>query len=1387
MRNDRKECLIKVDEQTDFRKKHRGKTITMLLLFLMPIFLMFGAGTTQLFDSSFLNSNVSVKADEPKDKDDDKDKDKDKNDDDDDEDKESSSGEEPPDDNNESSSSGSDTSAWNDALNEVSGSAADDIFGGKSESNDGEEDDDGKPMEKQASFKYDVINEGQTKYLNAWSFMGSSNNSLWEKSNNSSWSISYDNLINNVDVNGGESGHGDKNAAAKAYKQSTRFAYAMQATGLDQPAKAGFDSTSLLTKAAGWVAQVSYFVLHSADKLFTVVLNVLSEIDPIQWALNGADSNSPALNKLAEFVHDGYDAFHNLGLGIIGMILAVTLGMAALGISVGTGSAQWNNGRQTNALVNTLLGLLKRFFIWIMLPVFGLFVYDSAVGSVQNMFKTQKNSVANYAVFGSLVDYNNWVMNSRLALPSDVSLKASFDSKKLNSLNHSQIMSINRHGAGIESLGSLQESINSNKDAFDLGFGDNNELNNDDLNNRANAVLRRWTDGSSVTASDYASNVDPYIRDAASKGDDKGDDKKDQAPDLKAELLKTKYSTDSSNTVSSTDNEGSFSGVANADTGTAKPGLDGNSNGSGGLSTLGTYAYMLTTATDSKISIANTDQLSNDVAQPEHRSAVLVGRGIEGVGNIVWALGMILGMTIIVVGYLFEVLKSIVQSLPGITMGTFWTALGSLSGGVQFISVIAGLVISLFGSAVMYQFAQVAFVALAETTDGFISGAFGNVVANTLTFGHFNNGAVQLAAAASSSTIHGVLNITFGALLLWFSMLLYHYRGVIVAALASAIEETANKIMMTFGTVTGSGSSGTRGAIMRSTNTQNSLGGGAGGGMLKTAAMGAAAAGAGAGLSSLANGKGNNSNKLAKASKEKASEKEKANSNAGNGASSANKRGDAAARSGMQNGQPQNMAAQNGMGDNVNDQDVNDNQDLNQDDANEMNDANANDMDNQDLAGDQNQIGDDLNDQDQDGNDLMDTANEQDLSDQNEDALNDEDQDNELGDQDNAQDLNNQDQAGDMQELGYSANDNALGDDVSDTDQDALQNENADNLDTDQSDQSQDQDLAQDQADTQLGDSIGDNSQQLDDATQDQDLGDNMGNSLSNDENNALGDADNSQQMDDASQQQQDLANNLGVGDNNTNLGDASNDLAQSTGDQNMDQLNGDQSSSQIGNQGDMDDRQSLGESSANDLSTNVPVNSSISANDVQSQMGDIQNANESANTANSLAQANPDNQTLNDQAQSANDQLSSLQDNAMESYNQQGVTESMPQSQWLGNSQDPVSVGTADHAMDSVYQAQNDLTQATKDYGSSSSQVEKAQGALSNARENAVKSGLSQHVVNDSQAVEAAHDSIAENTSNLMKGSWKPQSFGSANKSGHASSVAHLGNGSNGGREIGI
>ena len=1411
--------IVTIEIENRHRTKHRWLYKLMLLGMLTPVMSVAGLTVAQ----TTMNNAPGIVTVHAAGGDDDKNKDS----------SESSSSEDDSSSSSESSSSQNE-SPWDQALDTLGQSAAQDSDptsdskqndNGHNDAQNGNSSDD---KDKQADFAAILKGKGQG-WMNIWGFMGVANNTFWNSSNNSSSSTSFDSLEQLVS-NLPKKHSADLASYDKAYQQAGTFAYVMQTVGLDQSYKSGFKKVSLLYASAGTIEQIAYVVLSNANKLFDGALQILSAINPITWAVKGANV-TPQFAPLARVINQLYQYCRGIGWAIMGIILAASLALAGMGVTVGTGQAHVGGVR---AIINTFVNLLKRLFVWTFLPVFCMFFFDATVQYAQGAFENQSNSVSNYAVFGSMVDYHDWVMNSRLDLPSGITLSSTLNSKEVKPLTHADILHINQYGAGYSGLGGLVSTLDG-QDRVDEINGDNNDP---VLDSQGKALLTAWKSGDSIQASDYGSAVAPSVRKYAKNSSDSKSDKSDKKSGgnggssdsaLAQELTKVPY-----NSNANLNNGGNQSSDFRGGGATANGGvLDSQANG--GLSTLGMYAYLETTADSNELSIVHPSTLSNETAQPRHRSVVLVGQGIEQSGNLVWSFGLAVGLAFLVLGYLVETLKTIVESIMGMTAGVLETAMASIRGGVKLISVCSALMIGVFGSAIMYLVATKAYIAVGSLSDTLLRNNVTPSVVNWLTLNDSSSNVGMLASGVNNAVVNGAINWFEGLFLLWVAWLLLHYRGVVVASLASLVEETANKIMATFGSLTGQGSSGTRGMIMSNSNVSNSVGNMMGG--LGRSAGQAAMLGAGAqGMKSLANKLGNQKSDKKGADKKGADQKhnnDKSNNRASQYGtnSSSNKRGFAAERtsnnsllnSNAERNNKKNMNAastvsrsneQNGLRDSANDgvglNASNGFQNL----AYSPNAGNSSDLSNSALTNGIN------------NSDAMNSAmnNASLIGGANGDQL--------------VNGLNNADSTNNASSIGGANGDqlsNGLNNADSMNNASSIGGANGDQLANGLNNADSTNNAAMDDS------SLTDNG--LNDISGDQNVGDQLSNDLDNSMSNGLQDSamqdngmqDNSMQdtglqdampndmitndagqtmtaEQDAAMQQQDLASQLYGGDNSTVNGASNRNVMGNQNAQNN--HNGKNTNNQRGGSktpgmmqlGAASRGTSISMNSANNGLVNgntantlnsmnsannglvngnmsntlnsIPVNNNVTASSVQSKMGDIHQAQGAANRANSLAEANPSNKTLQLQAQDAQQNLSNLQNGAMRDYNSQAITSKMSQNDWLSSGADRsnMSVGTANNAMNHVYDAQQKLSQVSDRYGASSPQAAHAQQELKQARAAAVNSGLDSSVVNDAKAVSAAHAQISENASQIMNGTWSPQTSGG---------VAHLDTGSS--RTIGI
>ena len=144
-------------------------------------------------------------------------------------------------------------SPWDQALDTLGDAAAKDsdiTGGGLNSTSDNNNNDSSSssddPGNEQADYKK------ITGWLSVWGFLGISNQTFWQNSNNSSASTAFDAMSQFPDKTTNYLG-ADKNDVdhyMRAYQQAGTYAYVMHTIGLDQSFKSGFKKVSLC--GFGW-------------------------------------------------------------------------------------------------------------------------------------------------------------------------------------------------------------------------------------------------------------------------------------------------------------------------------------------------------------------------------------------------------------------------------------------------------------------------------------------------------------------------------------------------------------------------------------------------------------------------------------------------------------------------------------------------------------------------------------------------------------------------------------------------------------------------------------------------------------------------------------------------------------------------------------------------------------------------------------------------------------------------------------------------------------------------------------------------------------------------------------------------------------------------------
>lgn len=656
---------------------------------------------------------------------------------------------------------------------------------------------------------------GQINAGSAWAFMGPKNK-FWNNQTATTYKTTYVDLAQAASR--GNKQHQRMQNVFKHYSAAANFGYALYSTGLDHSTKAGFYRNNVANSVTGSLMLVCYYASSSVEKLFRFGVNLLSYLNPFNWVLNGSSIKNPVIAPVARVISNFYKISRSLGVMFMAIAFITTVVLCILGLQ---SINQYSGPSSGRSVLGGLITLLKRAFVLFALPVIGMATFSGMLNNMKYMYDMKSSSVPVWAVYSNFIDFQNWVMNSRLALPltpassnkraTIIELPSQYKSGGLPVVDHAEVLKLNAYAAGDRQaynvlndkwVSSLQETAN----------GTTPKKYNAE---QAISLINQWrSNDNSIQASDFASYVQGYLqkefnteRQQKKKSKNKKQEKQDQ---IKRDLTSNLYTT---NGLDESYNH-AFT-ARKAKTYTNKP---LSPTEPGGLSTMGMYAYLLSNCKSQSIFMSNSVKLSNDVSSPSHQSVGLVGNGFIAFSNGFIALAMMACVTILALGFMFFTWEAVMENLLAIFAGLGFSGVSPLAGGVKVTCSFLGMIISVFGSSLLYLLFSKLLIAGAQAFDSLFNGSSA-LVSSTASMLHLNNGvAFQAASASINGAVYASGNCLEALFLLELVRFFIRMRGPILSMYTEGLESFVNNLLRASSAMSGSSSAGggTNGAIQQS-------------------------------------------------------------------------------------------------------------------------------------------------------------------------------------------------------------------------------------------------------------------------------------------------------------------------------------------------------------------------------------------------------------------------------------------------------------------------------------------------------------------------------------------------------------------------------------------
>lgn len=657
-----------------------------------------------------------------------------------------------------SSSTNNVTNEWTDALKTLGQDATSYMQKSSSASDSSTHaDDSGSKKPKPVKFA-DLVKSPTVPVGNLWAFISANTDAVGGSSSKSSTTITYASVLDN---NG---------PGSDSLKQAVRLAHIMQVTGLDHSSTGTTNAThgQLLL---GFLMQFSYTVTNSLHELYVFVIKVLNGINVINWLQYGSAKLSDTKYKqLADLLHYLWLAFSNIGFGLLGITIVLTIVFAMLGIRLGQQGGRTTSG---SALANGLVGILSKSLLYFIVPLLGLIVYSNMLQYTETLMGDTRYNASDYAVFGTFVNTQDWAYNKNMAIPPALGhkLTATFDSAKVPIITHNDALQINAYAMNDYGLLKLSEDgVQS--------VGENSTRSN---SNKAQAMLSKWRSNSNFDAGSYAGYqmLSKYNRVL----------KSGKYKDAKlADILMAKE-------IDGLTNAGAANG-STISTGTTNDAYF-YSRTPTGFSDLGMYSYLLTAESgESKLTLVDTSRINTDVTAPVHSSISLIGSGLLGTSNLVWAAGLMLGIALISVCVTWAIIKALILSIPSMIGGMTMSAFRSWRGYAQMLGAIAAVAFGTIGSAVWFHLSAGFFIAFssifesklndkADSLAGVISPWFNGNIPH----------AGELTSVLATQNMYALYNFIFGGILLFLALELVRYRLVLLTLLTSYFQEAVDSFL----------------------------------------------------------------------------------------------------------------------------------------------------------------------------------------------------------------------------------------------------------------------------------------------------------------------------------------------------------------------------------------------------------------------------------------------------------------------------------------------------------------------------------------------------------------------------------------------------------------
>lgn len=516
-------------------------------------------------------------------------------------------------------------------------------------------------------------------------------------------------------------------SALLAYVQ---YGHALQMLGLDSTANTSLDISAIVRFLGGGLLILAYSLAIMVSLLFKAVLTMLQALNPFAWFLgsdavnvpfrswfSGASKHMPtALSGVQKLVSSLYSSMSAIGIVMIPVFFVMLVasiilfrsGRGAMGDTVGTKIRKY---------------VTRVVFILAGIPILGASYtacLDALLSGNDSDAFSVSTSAANDVIGSTLVDFEAWAVNKRLALPKGVTIKlsgadtvgGSIDTKKTADLRQ---MARNINAMANKHLTTPTSSVSAmNGVAIDVGKASSSD--NKPSVAAAYDVMIRYMTSTYYKAADLetqykSSMAGKKIKSKSSSGDFFSwfIGGSDDAPDSLMDLIDNDSDVDNykdANKLAGSDGTGPY--MTDNKAGGISVKKDGSSftysgNGTRGLSTLAMYNYLTSEFSDSSVINYSNNKVAALVMSHAHRSVSAIGGGAVRALYVLYAIVMLIVMAIVGFGYALAVLFNMFKRGVSMVMSTPFALMGNFRAMSKVTTIVAMMIIELIGTVFAYQ------------------------------------------------------------------------------------------------------------------------------------------------------------------------------------------------------------------------------------------------------------------------------------------------------------------------------------------------------------------------------------------------------------------------------------------------------------------------------------------------------------------------------------------------------------------------------------------------------------------------------------------------------------------------------------------------------------